>query len=56
MLRKRKFEEEEKTSVKIEVPHIHGIMKSKEDIYKFLSEQLQLFLPSLRAIDVSKNH
>jgi hypothetical protein len=39
MLGKRLFEEEKKGTVRVEVSHIQGIMRSKEDIYKFLSEQ-----------------
>ena len=54
-LRNRKFDDRDKNTIRIETKSLAQFFRSKEDIYKFFTEQKQLFLPSYRGCSTGKN-
>ena len=53
-IQKRRYGEGDQQVVKVETKTLASLWRSKEDIYKFLTEQKQFYLPTPRGCNMSK--
>jgi hypothetical protein len=53
-IQRKRFHNEGSDVIKVETKTLTSFWRSKDDIYKYLREQKQFFLPSTRGSNISK--
>jgi hypothetical protein len=54
-IQRKRYHHEGADVIKVDTKNLASFWRAKEDIYKFLTEQKQYFLPSPRGCNISKH-